>query len=80
MSKSEKKELFIILLCCIINTIIAFTITGLCSITNTVIMKSLIYGDITVEIIVFTGLLFIDALLYEFFFSIESSLSELFIN
>ena len=40
MSRSEKKELLVMLLCCILNTIIAFAITGLCGVTNTVILKS----------------------------------------
>lgn len=82
MSKSEKKELLVMILCSILNTMIAFIITGLCGVTNTVILKSYssIYGDITWEVIIFIGLMFIEALLYDYFFSEDSSLSKLFIN
>lgn len=82
MSRSEKKELLVMLLCCILNTIIAFAITGLCGVTNTVILKSYssIYGDITWEVIIFMGLMFIEALLYDYFFSEDSSISKFFIN
>ncbi len=82
MSKSEKKELLVMILCSILNTMIAFIITGLCGVTNTVILKSYssIYGDITWEVIIFMGLMFIEALLYDYFFSEDSSLSKLFIN
>ena len=82
MSRSEKKELLFMLLCCILNTIIAFTITGLCGVTNTIILKSYssVYGDITWVVIILMGLMFIEALLYDYFFSEDSSLSKLFIN
>lgn len=82
MSRSEKKELLVMLLCCILNTIISFAITGLCGVTNTIILKSYssVYGDITWEVIIFMGLMFIEALLYDYFFSGDSSLSNLFIN
>ena len=80
MSKSEKKELLVMFLCCILNTVIAFTITGLCGNTNTVIMTSLIYGDITVEIIIFMSLMLVEALFYDYFFSEDSSLTKLFVD
>lgn len=63
-----------------INILIAFTITKLYGITNTVIMTSLIHEDIIIEIIIFMGFMFTKALFYNYFFSEESSLSKLFIN
>lgn len=80
MSRPEKKEFLVMLLCCILNTIMAFAITGLCGTTNTVIMASLIYGDITVEIVIFMSLMFVEALFYDYFFSEDSSLSKLLTN
>lgn len=82
MSKSEKKELIIMILCSILNTMIAFTITGLCGVTNTTILKSysVVYGDITWEVIIFMSLMFIEALFYESFFSENPYSSRLYNN
>lgn len=71
MSKSEIKELSFMIVFCIINSIIAFVITGALGITNTIIIKSFstIYGDITWEVVIFMGLLLIESIIYDGFFS-----------
>lgn len=82
MSKSEVKELIIMLIFSILNAIIAFAITGLFGITNTVIIKSfsLIYGDITWEVIIFMSLMFIEALIYDGFYSDKHYFSKSYIH
>lgn len=67
MSKSEIKELIAIIIFSIINTFIAFTITNLLGISNTIVFRtfSAIYGDITWEVIIFMGLSLIEAIIYE---------------
>lgn len=71
MSKLEIKELSFMIVFCIINSIIAFVITGALGITNTIIIKSFstIYGDITWEVVIFMGLLLIESIIYDGFFS-----------
>ena len=68
MSKSEIKELAIFIILSIINIIISFAITNFLGITNTVVFKtlSLIYGDITWEVIIFMGLSLIAGFIIEY--------------
>lgn len=79
MSKSEIKELSFMVVFCIINSIIAFVITGALSITNTIIIKSFstIYGDITWEVVIFMGLLLIESIIYDGLFSDDPFFSKL---
>ena len=68
MSKSDLKEIIGVVIVGIINTIIACTITNFLGIYNTIILKtfSLMYGDITWEVVIFMGLSLIEAILYEY--------------
>lgn len=71
MSKSEIRDLSFMIIFCIINTIIAFTITGLLGVTNTIIIRSFsaIYGDITWEVVIFMVLMLIESIIYDGFYS-----------
>lgn len=64
MSKLELKELIIIMILSLINIIIAFKITNLLGITNIIIIRtfSVMYGNITWEVVIFLGLLFIESI------------------
>lgn len=68
MSKSDLKEVIGVVIFGIINTIIACAITNFLGIYNTIILKtfSVIYGDITWEVVIFMVLSFIEAILYEY--------------
>lgn len=68
MSKSELKEIICVVIFGVINTFIAFTITNFLGISNTIILKtfSVIYGDITWEVVIFLGISLIEATIYEF--------------
>lgn len=79
MSKSEIKELSFMIVFCIINSIIAFVITGALGITNTIIIKSLsvIYGCITWEVVIFMVLMLIESIIYDGFFSDNPFISKI---
>ena len=68
MSKSELKELIGVVIFTAINIYIAFAITNFLGISNTIILKSFsaIYSDITWEVVIFMGLSFIQAAIYEY--------------
>ena len=67
MKKVNFKELFGIIIFCLINTVIAFYITNLLGISNTVVIKSYsaIYGDMSWEVILFLAMGLIEATVYE---------------
>lgn len=67
MSKTEIKEVVGAIIFAILNTSIAFYITNLLGIYNTVILRtfSVTFGDITWEVVIFMGLSLIEALIYE---------------
>ena len=69
MSKIELKELIGIILFGTINTFVACLITIYLGIYKTVIIKSysLVYGDITWEVVIFFALSFIESVIYEYF-------------
>ena len=71
MSKSEIRDLSFMIIFFITNTIIAFTITGLLGVTNTIIIKSFsaIYGDITWEVVIFMVLMLIESIIFDGFYS-----------
>lgn len=73
MSNTEIKEIIVALIFAILNTIVAFYITNLLGISNTIILKtfSVTFGDITWEIIIFMGLSLIEALIHEYSNSIN---------
>lgn len=68
MTKTEIKELIAIIFIGLINILISFTITALLGISNTVVIKtfSVMYGDITWEVIIFMSLSIILASIYEY--------------
>lgn len=68
MSKKEIKQLIIIIIISLINIGIAFSITSLCGITNTIIIKTftVINNEITWEIIIFWILSLIETSSYEY--------------
>lgn len=68
MSKTEIKEVIVAFIFAILNTIVAFYITNLLGISNTIILRtfSVTYGDITWEVVIFMGLSLIEALIYEY--------------
>lgn len=82
MLKSEIKEIFFMIIFCILNTFIAFAITDFLEIADTIVIKtfSVIYGDITWEVIIFMGLMLIASLIYDGIYDNESCLSKLHIN
>lgn len=67
MSKHEVKELIVFIIFSVLNTIIAFSITSFLGISNTIVFRTFtaMYGDITWEVIIFMGLSFIEAIIYE---------------
>ena len=66
---SKVKEILLIIIFAIINIILAFTITNLLGISNTVVFRSFsaMYGDITWEVIIFFIFSIVEAIVYEFF-------------
>ncbi len=68
MSRSEKKELLVIVIFSIINAAISIIITGFLGMSNTVVLKtySVIYGDITWEVIIFMGLSLVFSVIMEY--------------
>lgn len=68
MSKKEIKQLIIIIIIGFINIEIAFSITSLCGITNTIIIKTftVINNEITWEVIIFWILSLIEASGYKY--------------
>jgi len=68
MSKTEIKEIVGVIIFAVLNTIIAFFITNLLGISNTVILRtfSVTLGDITWEVVIFMALSLIEALIYEY--------------
>lgn len=79
MSKGEIKQSIAILLFGILNTVISFFITTFFGISNIVVFHSfsVLYGDITWEVIIFLGLSLIETLIYGLF---SGELIELFDN
>ncbi len=69
MSKGEIKQTIVILLFGVINTVISFSITSFFGFSNVIIFHSfsVIYGDITWEVIIFLGLSLIETLIYGLF-------------
>jgi hypothetical protein len=67
MSKKEIKEIIGIVVFGTINTLIALAITNFLGIYNTIVFKtfSVLYGDITWEIIIFFALSLFEAIIYE---------------
>lgn len=67
MSKSELKEIIGVVIFGTINTFIAFAITNFLGISNTIILRtfSVIYSDITWDVVIFLGLSLIEAIIYE---------------
>lgn len=67
MSKSELKEIIGVVIFGTINTFIAFAITNFLGIYNTIILRtfSVMYGDITWEVVIFMGLSLLEATIYE---------------
>ncbi|HJJ19360.1 MAG TPA: hypothetical protein OIM61_09005 [Clostridiaceae bacterium] len=68
MSKSELKEIIGVVIFGAINTFIACTITNFLGIYNTIILRnfSVIYGDITWEVVIFFGLSLVEAAIHEY--------------
>ena len=66
---SKVKEVFLIITFAIINIFLAFTITNLLGISNTIVLKtfSAMYGDITWEVIIFFIFSIVEAIIYECF-------------
>ena len=63
-------KILIIITFIIINTIIAFAITNILDCSNTIIYKlsfSIIYSDVTLEVIIFFILSIIESLIYKYF-------------
>ena len=68
MSKNKIKEVIGIIIFAIVNILIAYLITIKLGIANTVVIRtfSALYSEITWEVIIFLGLSFIEALIYEY--------------
>lgn len=64
---SKVKEILLIIIFTIINIVLAFTITNLLGISNTVVFRSfsVMYGDITWEVIIFFIFSIAEAIIYE---------------
>lgn len=64
---SKVKEILLIIIFAIINIVLAFTITNLLGISNTVVFRSfsVMYGDITWEVIIFFIFSIAEAIIYE---------------
>ena len=67
MSKKDIKEIIGVIICGILNTIIAVYITTTLGVYNTIIFKtfSVLYGDVTWEVVIFMGLSLIEACIYQ---------------
>lgn len=65
--KRNVKEFILILTCYIINIIIAFYITNILGIVNVVVLRSfsVLYGDITWEVIIVMLLSLIEGIIYD---------------
>ncbi len=63
---SKAKKIYVPIIILIINILIAFTITYLFELSNTVIFRSLCYtvGDITYETVIFFFISFIELIIY----------------
>ncbi len=63
----NKKEFIAILIFYLINIIIAFYITNMLGIVNVVVLKSMsiLYGEITWEVIIIMSLSLIESIIYE---------------
>ena len=63
----NKKEFIAILIFYLINIIIAFYITNMIGIVNVVVLKSMsiLYGEITWEVIIVMSLSLIESIIYE---------------
>ena len=63
----NKKEFIAILIFYLINIIIAFYITNMLGIVNVVVLKtmSILYGEITWEVIIVMSLSLIESIIYE---------------
>ena len=63
----KKKEFIAILIFYLINIIIAFYITNMLGIVNVVVLKSMsiLYGEITWEVIIVMSLSLIESIIYE---------------
>lgn len=63
----NKKEFIAILIFYLINIIIAFYITNMLGIVNVVVLKSMsiLYGEITWEVIIVMSLSLIESIIYE---------------
>lgn len=68
MSKKDIKEIIGVIICGILNTIIAVYITTALGIYNTIILRtfSVLYGDVTWEVVIFMGLSLIEVCIYQF--------------
>lgn len=66
---SKVRETFAIIIFAIINTIIAFSVTNLLGISNTILFRTYtaMSGDITWEVIIFLTLSLIEAIIYEIY-------------
>ena len=66
---SKVKETFVVIICAIINIIIAFSITTLLGISNIVLFRTYtaMSGDITWDVIIFLTLSLIEAIIYEIY-------------
>ena len=66
---AKVKEIFLIIIFAIINIILAFIITNLLGISNTIVFRSFstMYGDITWEVIIFFIFSIVEAIIYECF-------------
>ncbi len=68
MYKSELKEIIGVVIFGAINTFIAFAITNFLGIYNTIILRTftVMYGDITWEVVIFMGLSLVEAIIYKY--------------
>lgn len=68
MSKSELTEIIGVVIFGAINTFIALAITNFLGIYNTIILRtfSVLYGDITWEVVIFMGLSLVESIIYEY--------------
>lgn len=68
MSKKDIKEMIGVIICGILNTIIAVYITSALGIYNKLILRtfSVLYGNLTWEVVIFMGLSLIEASIYEY--------------
>ncbi len=66
---AKVKEIFLIIIFAIINIILSFIITNLLGISNPIVFRlfSVMYGDITWEVIIFFIFSIVEAFIYECF-------------